>query len=181
MFERFTRDARMAVVLSQEEARALGNRSIGTEHMLIGLAGTGDDPAARALRASQVTAEDLRRRLRRAAGDTLDSDALASLGIDLERVRKATEERFGPGALDPPPLGRWPRGHIPFSAGAKKSLELAVRSALSMQSGSISTGHLLVGVIDEGRGMGAWVLKDSGVDVTHLRAETVALLGDEAA
>ena len=34
MFERFTRDARAAVVLAQEEARELGARAIGPEHLL---------------------------------------------------------------------------------------------------------------------------------------------------
>lgn len=37
MFERFTRDARRAVVLAQEEARYLNHGYIGIEHLLLGL------------------------------------------------------------------------------------------------------------------------------------------------
>ena len=37
MFERFTVGAREAISLAQEEARTLHHRSIGTEHLLLGL------------------------------------------------------------------------------------------------------------------------------------------------
>jgi ATP-dependent Clp protease ATP-binding subunit ClpC len=37
MFERFTDQARRVVVLAQEEARLLGHRHIGTEHLLLAL------------------------------------------------------------------------------------------------------------------------------------------------
>ncbi len=37
MFERFTDRSRRVVVLAQEEARMLGHRHIGTEHLLLGL------------------------------------------------------------------------------------------------------------------------------------------------
>ena len=47
MFERFARDARAAVVLAQEEARELGDRAMGPEHLLVGvLQSAGRDLAA---------------------------------------------------------------------------------------------------------------------------------------
>jgi ATP-dependent Clp protease ATP-binding subunit ClpC len=49
MFERFTAKARHVVVLSQEEARALGHNYIGTEHILLGLINESDGLAARVL------------------------------------------------------------------------------------------------------------------------------------
>ena len=181
MFERFTTEARMAVTLAQDEARALHHHLIGTEHVLIGLAGAGDDPASHALRNRGVTAADLRARVRNATGTTLDPAALATLGIDLAKVRQATEERFGVGALDPDPQGPPPKGHIRFGPRAKTSLEFAVRAAVSMHSGTITSGHLLLGIIDEGEGLGVKVLRDAGVDVPGLRAETVALIAAQAA
>jgi ATP-dependent Clp protease ATP-binding subunit ClpC len=36
MFEEFTESARRVIVLSQQEARALGHTCIGTEHLLFG-------------------------------------------------------------------------------------------------------------------------------------------------
>ena len=39
MFERFTREARQVVVEARELARELGHRVVGTEHLLLALAG----------------------------------------------------------------------------------------------------------------------------------------------
>ena len=47
MFERFTDSARRVIVLAQEEARALGHTSIGTEHLLLGLIAESDGLAAK--------------------------------------------------------------------------------------------------------------------------------------
>ncbi len=47
MFERFTRDARVAFVLAQEEARKLVAREISPEHPLLGvLQAAGEAPSA---------------------------------------------------------------------------------------------------------------------------------------
>jgi ATP-dependent Clp protease ATP-binding subunit ClpC len=48
MFERFTSEARRAIVLAQEEARRLQHNYIGTEHLLLGLLAEPDGIAARA-------------------------------------------------------------------------------------------------------------------------------------
>jgi len=56
-----------------------------------------------------------------------------------------------------------------------------LRSAVALHAGTISTGHLLVGVIDEGRDRGAAVLEACGADLAELRAATVELLASEAA
>jgi ATP-dependent Clp protease ATP-binding subunit ClpC len=49
MFERLTDRARQVMHLAQEEARMLGHSHIGTEHLLLGLAGAGDGMAAQVL------------------------------------------------------------------------------------------------------------------------------------
>ncbi len=49
MFERFTPQARRAVVQAQEEARRLQHNYIGTEHILLGLLGVTEGRAFRAL------------------------------------------------------------------------------------------------------------------------------------
>lgn len=177
MFERFTPEARTVVVLAHEEARMRQDGTIGTQHLLIGLAGTGEDAASRALRAAGLDAPTLRGHLTGPAGPALDGAAPAGL----ESVGRATVERFETDALDSPPDPRWSKGHLPFSRGAKKSLELALRSAIGLRSGEISTGHVLLGVIDEGRDRGAALLQDCNVDVTALRADLVELLRTSAA
>lgn len=50
MFERYTEQARQAIVLAQEEARLMQHSHIGTEHLLLGIARLEDDVAAQALR-----------------------------------------------------------------------------------------------------------------------------------
>ena len=60
MFERFTKRARRAVVLAQEEARMLKHDHIGTDHLLLGLLHEGDGIAARALETSGVHIEAVR-------------------------------------------------------------------------------------------------------------------------
>jgi ATP-dependent Clp protease ATP-binding subunit ClpC len=60
MFERFTPRARHAVVLAQEEARALQHNYIGTEHLLLGMLGESDGIGARVLQRFDVTLADAR-------------------------------------------------------------------------------------------------------------------------
>lgn len=185
MFERFTKDARQAVMGAQAEARALGDRHIGTEHVLLSLLG-GGDPMARVLREAGLDTDDLRARIvrvNRSGGDVLDSDALRSIGIDLDAVREATEQSFGEGALDVPAgkLHRYARGHIPFTPKAKKALELSLRHAIRLKQKEIRSGHLLLGILHDGDFLSARLAAEAGVDLAKLRADIDRLLTAEAA
>jgi len=60
VFEFFTDRARRAVVLSQDEAIALGHDFIGTEHILLGLLATGEGRGLEVLAALEVDPADLR-------------------------------------------------------------------------------------------------------------------------
>ncbi len=179
MFERFTGPARESVKQAQDEARQLRHPCIGTEHLLLGVASV-DGPAAQALVARGLDAGTLRSRVKVLTDDGLDPEALASLGIDLERVREATEAHLGPGALDKrrPPVKP---GHLPLSRRAKKALELALRESVRLDSGSIGTGHLLLGLIREGEGLAYQVLSESRVDLDALRADVTTLIAVRAA
>ena len=95
--------------------------------------------------------------LRRFAGqEQLDAAALGTVGIDLDAVRDSVEATFGPGALDvpSPDKGREVKGHIPFTRRAKKVLELSLREALALESGSIADGHIALGHPPGRRGRG---------------------------
>jgi hypothetical protein len=187
MFERFTDPARAAVVGAQSEARALGHHWIGTEHLLLAVLARADSPVAQALGDLGVTEGAVRARVLAevGAGPVDDTAALADLGIDLEAVRRRAEERFGPGALDPPGTtgrrrrARWlgrrracpqgsPSGHIPFSARAKKSLELALRESLSAGCREIREQHLVLGVL-RADGLAATAVRGLGVPVDRVR------------
>ena len=140
MFERFTKEARAVVVLAQDEATALEADRVGAEHLLLGLAGE-QGAAARVLDPMGLGHAALRAELEGAA-DGLDADALASIGIDLDEVRRRVEESFGPGAL-----GGHRKGRRPFSPEAKKALELALREALALGDRHIGSEHILLGVM----------------------------------
>jgi ATP-dependent Clp protease ATP-binding subunit ClpA len=184
MFERFTDDARAIVRAAQDEARRLRHRFIGTEHLLLAMLAEGDGLGARALRERGVEAADIRRRVLAIIGspadEALDPEALATLGIDLDEVRRVTEASFGPGALDARG-GKVPEGHIPFSRRAKKVLELSLRESLRLGSGHIGEGHVLLGLLREGEGVATLVLVQSGVDLSALRDDVTRLITAEAA
>jgi ATP-dependent Clp protease ATP-binding subunit ClpA len=176
MFERFTREARAVVVGAQAEARTLGHGAIGTEHLLLSMLAGSGTASGRALARHGLTHDDVTSDVvRLTGGEQLDGRALTTLGIDLDAVRERVEETFGPGSLDRP-RGRVPDGHIPFSPGGKKVLELALREALASGARGISEGHVLLGLLREGQGLAATVLRDRGVDVPALREEVRAEL-----
>ncbi len=68
MFERFTEQARRALVLAQEESRHLDDAHVGTEHLLFGLRLEERGAAARALESAGITADAVRRQLEALAG-----------------------------------------------------------------------------------------------------------------
>lgn len=173
MFERFTGDAREAVVLAQQEAAALHHGWIGTEHVLLGVLRTGGD-GARLLAGFGVDAAGVRDDVVRTVGrgdDDIDPDALATLGIDLEAVRERVERAFGPGALSR--RGRCRRGGmspmVPFTPRAKKALELTLREAIHLGERNLTSEHLVLGLLREGDGVAARVLTERGVTLAAAR------------
>src|SRR5262249_40952953 len=66
-----------------------------------------------------------------------------------------------------------PRGHIAFTARAKKGFELALREA-AMLGQQIGTGHLLLGLTGQADCMAAQVLGALGLDVAGFRGRVVA-------
>ena len=68
MFERFSDEARRAVVLAQQEARRLNHDYIGTEHILLGLLHDGENVAAQALQGRGITLEAVRQQVEEIIG-----------------------------------------------------------------------------------------------------------------
>lgn len=166
MFERFTKEARAAIVRAQEVARDTGSRSIDTRHLLLVLAEEAGS-AQHALRAVGADVEAVVAAVRAdlwAGG--LDGTALAGLGIDLDAVRRQADAVFGPDALER--AGRTPGGHIPFRPDAKKTLELALREAIRLKHKGIHTGHLLLGIL-RAECPGRALLQQQHVDTDALR------------
>jgi ATP-dependent Clp protease ATP-binding subunit ClpA len=68
VFERFTEDARLVMVLAQEEVRLMRHAHIGTEHLLVALARIGDDVASAVLAEHGLTGRQARAEVVRIAG-----------------------------------------------------------------------------------------------------------------
>jgi ATP-dependent Clp protease ATP-binding subunit ClpC len=98
--------------------------------------------------------------------------ALESLNVTLTAAREQVEEIIGPGQQKP-------HGHIPFTPRAKKILELALREALTTGSEVIDTEHLLLGLIDEGDGVGAQILQRLGATTQAVREAVGRLINAE--
>jgi ATP-dependent Clp protease ATP-binding subunit ClpA len=188
MFERFTRHARVAVVLAQEEARELRTREIGPQHLLLGLLQASGNDLSAVLSGFGLTAEVVRARLLAASPATdesfgEDAEALRALGIDLHAVRDNVARTFGADAFDNalPRSGRRRRrrGHVPFTRPAKKSLELAVREALAHKDNQIGCEHLLLGIMRSGDKAAIGLITEH-VYTAQLRSSILELL-DKAA
>ena len=68
MFERFTDDAKSAVVAAQQEARALGHDRVGTEHLLLGILREPDSMGSYVLASAGMSLETTRADVERIAG-----------------------------------------------------------------------------------------------------------------
>ena len=90
---------------------------------------------------------------------------LQRMGLDLERVRMEVEKH----------VGSHPEtkmiGTIPYTPRVKKVLALAAKEAKALNHSYIGTEHILLGLLREGEGVAARVLKSLEVDPARTRNE----------
>jgi ATP-dependent Clp protease ATP-binding subunit ClpA len=174
VFERFEPAARQAFVDARNEAGRAGQDKIRSEHVLLGLLAE-PGPAADALTAAGLRLEDLRARVRRGADydlpGGLDADALSTVGIDLDAVRRATDAAFGPGALDRVAVPG--RSRLRIDNDARQTLVGALRQAERLGQRRITSGHMLIGILDQPRSGALAVLAQAGADIAALRADVL--------
>ena len=97
-----------------------------------------------------------------AGEDNVATIVLGRLGIDRETVVREVDEQLPPG-------DGAPRGHMPFTKGAKKTLELALREALRLGHNYIGCEHILLALARVTDGTASRVLTDLGA--THERLD----------
>jgi ATP-dependent Clp protease ATP-binding subunit ClpA len=168
MFERFTQEARAVLVEARAECRRRHDRMLGAGHLLLGLWVNPGDPAVRALERLGLHREDL---LDQLPGSLPDPDALRTLGIDLDEVRRRVEAAFGQGALDQT-SGGWTR--VRFTPTGKKALDLAFRSTLELGHKSVEPTHVLLGIVRADDTDVARVLELHGVAPGDVRQAVLA-------
>ncbi len=169
MFERFSEQTHQVVGLAGEEAEGLGHRYLGPEHLLLGILREGASGAARLLRSHGMRLEAARDGLLALARQGVvpaprptDRALLGMLGIDLEAVRRSTEQAFGGQALAAATWRvtrrrSWRGGRVvwtplcgpPFLA--KRALHLAGEQASSLGHGAVGPEHVLLGVLQDAR------------------------------
>lgn len=173
MFEQFEPSAQQALSDARDEARRAGKDRIGSEHVLLGLAAQ-PGAAADSLTDAGLTLPELRSRVPARAPCSLDAAALASLGIDLDAVRRATDAAFGPGALDQ--ARRPSRRQLPMAEDTKRMLVGAVRHAHQHGEREVTSGHLLIGILDQPDNCARTILTETGTDLQALRADVLRRL-----
>src|SRR4051794_28769424 len=145
MFKTLTEQARRVLTLAGEESRRLGHEYIGTEHILLALVA---DPSH--------------------AGAGL----LATLGLNSDAVREEISKLVhrGPAqqlAGEPAPLPLTPR--------AARAIQIASDEAANVSLSLAGPEHLLIGLIDEPHGVAGRVMRNLGLDVGRVRAESLRI------
>jgi ATP-dependent Clp protease ATP-binding subunit ClpC len=141
-FNRLNSHAQRVLALAREEAISLNHPYIGTEHLLLGL---------------------LRER------DGVAALALEKLGVALDPIRAAVEQRMGRGDQ---PI----QEDIDFVPRARRVLSLALDEAERKGSAYVRTEHILLGIVRDGGGVAADILDTLGV-LGKVRAQVIELLG----
>src|SRR5512134_1810885 len=98
-------------------------------------------------------------------GQGVAVNVLQKMGLDLETVRLEVEKQVGTGP-DQKVIG-----NIPYTPRVKKVLALAAKEAKALNHTYVGTEHILLGLLREGDGVAARVLKNLDVDIEQTRQE----------
>ncbi len=98
-------------------------------------------------------------------GQGVAVNVLTKLGLDLETVRLQVEQQVGSG-----PETKMV-GNIPYTPRVKKVLALASKEAKALNHSYVGTEHILLGLLREGEGVAAQVLRNLEVNLDKARSE----------
>ncbi|HEY9643970.1 MAG TPA: ATP-dependent Clp protease ATP-binding subunit [Coleofasciculaceae cyanobacterium] len=96
---------------------------------------------------------------------------LLSLGITLVDVRLEVETVIGRGS-------GLANTEIPFTPRCRRVLDLAREEASQLGHQKVDTEHLLLGLIQDGEGLAARILKNLGVDRGKIRAAAIQMISE---
>jgi len=98
-------------------------------------------------------------------GQGVAVNVLQKMGLDLETVRLEVEKQVGTGP------DQKLAGNIPYTPRVKKVLELSKKEAKALHHTYVGTEHILLGLLREGEGVAARVLKNLDIDIDQCRDE----------
>lgn len=186
--QRFTQNARLAIIRAQEAARDLGHRWLGREHLLLGVILQDGTPAT--LARFGITAESCRAAIVTVVGDgeglsAEDAKSLRAQGVYVPGPPAPAEEPrrglrfFGRRKKSEPHPGpsAEPQQFLPFTPSGGRALHEAGHVRVPGQRDSrVTPHHLLAGVLDPEDEVMTRIFRELGVDVAVGRAETLAEL-----
>jgi len=100
-------------------------------------------------------------------GQGVAVNVLQKLGLDLETVRMEVEKQIGSG-----PETKM-LGSIPYTPRVKKVLALSQKEAKQLNHNYVGTEHILLGLLREGEGAAARILKSLDIDIERCRNEVL--------
>ena len=98
-------------------------------------------------------------------GQGVAVNVLQKMSMDLETVRMEVEKQVGSGPETQS------QGNIPYTPRVKKVLALAGKETKALNHSYVGTEHILLGLLREGDGVAARVLKNLDVDIERTRNE----------
>ena len=98
-------------------------------------------------------------------GQGVAVNVLQKMGLDLETVRLEVEKQVGTGP------DQKLAGNIPYTPRVKKVLELSKKEAKALHHTYVGTEHILLGLLREGEGVAARVLRNLDIDIDQCRQE----------
>lgn len=147
-FENFTEKAKEALAIAQDILKSNNQTQMGTEHMLLGLLAQSEGIVPEILTILGIDVGDARARVN-------------------EIARLSGESKYSRGGLV----------EIYITPRAKRAIDFAVEEAKKLGDNYVGTEHLLLGIIREGEGAGAIVLKDMGVTLQKVHQAIKSLRG----
>ena len=147
----FTPRAKRVLEFSLEEAQQLGHNYIGTEHLLLGLIREGEGVAVRVLENLGVDLSKVPTLINEMLLETVEVEE------DISQKSEKTFERFTEKAI--------------------KAIMLAQEEGRRLGHNFVGTEQILLGLIGEGTGVAAKVLKSMGVKLKDARLEVEKIIG----
>lgn len=187
MFDRCDPDTMRVIDTGLAEARRLGHHWLGTEHLLLALV---QQPVLLPERVADIlpTADQVRSALpdQISGPPRPDAELLATLGIDLGAVHSTVRQTFGTDAVERvtqrrvhQPWQPWRRpsrrctsllgGSMRVAPRAKEALDHAAQDASRRGRTAIEPADLLLGIIEVESALANKLLRDSGVEPTHIQ------------
>lgn len=102
-------------------------------------------------------------------GEGIAAKALAALGVTPVEIEKEVEKLVG--------TGNHPMKSVHHTPRAKKVVQLSQDEARKLGHSYVGTEHILLGLIREGEGVAARVLKNLGISLNKARQQVLTLLG----